>query len=219
MPIPGVEVELRSEGAAVSEGRVGHVFVRGPSVMRGYFGDAVATEKVVHDGWLDTGDLGVERAGELFLVGRAKDVIILRGANHPPRAFEECLDELPGLRVGCAMALGFTPSGAEGEELLVLAEWAKAPLHPEALATEVREAIAARTGIRAHTVALLAPGTLPRTSSGKLRHSEALRRYQAGELKPPDPLNAWRMAKAMAGSAIAFTKLWLDGGTRRAGRE
>ena len=74
------------------------------------------------DGWLDTGDLGFVADGELYLTGRAKDLVIIRGANHAPQAFEECLQAVEGVRVGCAVALGFTPPDSEDEALLMLAE-------------------------------------------------------------------------------------------------
>src|SRR5580700_2082986 len=100
--------------------------VRSPALMQGYFGEPGATAAVLTGGWLDTGDLGFVNAGELFITGRAKDLVIMRGANHPPQEFEECLAGIEGLRPGCAVALGFVPPGsgseAGGQELLILAE-------------------------------------------------------------------------------------------------
>jgi fatty-acyl-CoA synthase len=210
-PIPGVEVELRAEsGEVVPEKQVGRIFVKSPATMQGYYGEKAATEAVLRDGWLDTGDLGFVNAGELFIAGRAKDLVIIRGANHPPQQFEECLVGLEGLRPGCAVALGFVPRGSvtEGEELLILAErQAERSGHaPDDLPTRIREAILARTGIQPHTIELLAPGTLPRTSSGKMRRGEALRRYLVRELHPPKPVNAFRLIGEMAASALALAR-------------
>jgi acyl-CoA synthetase (AMP-forming)/AMP-acid ligase II len=117
-------VEVRDElGHVLPERRVGCVFARGPSLMKEFFGDAAATARALApDGWLDTGDLGFVADGELYLTGRAKDLVIIRGANHAPQAFEECLQAVEGVRVGCAVALGFTPEGSEDEALLLLAE-------------------------------------------------------------------------------------------------
>jgi fatty-acyl-CoA synthase len=202
-PIPGVEIELRSaDGNIVADNTVGRIYVRGPSVMQGYFGDETATARAVNGGWLDTGDLGVSRQGELYVVGRVKDLVIVRGGNHPPQEFEECLDGLAGLRPGCLVALGFQPPGADGEELLVLAEVTEPAEDRVALEESVRAAILARTGVRAHTVRLLGAGTLPRTSSGKLRRSEALRRYLTGELRPPRRVNAARLVGEVARSTM-----------------
>jgi acyl-CoA synthetase (AMP-forming)/AMP-acid ligase II len=201
-PIPGVEVEVRREdGAPAGVGRLGRVWVRGPSLMSAYLGDPAATARALVDGWLDTGDLGFVLDGALHLHGRVKDLVIVRGANHAPEEFEAALHGLPGLRPGCAVALGFTPPGG-GEALLLLAERGRtaAPGGDEALEEAVRRAVSARTGVAPHTVAILAPGTLPRTSSGKLRRQEALRRFQAGALRPPRGAGALSLALAVARS-------------------
>jgi fatty-acyl-CoA synthase len=185
-PLPGVEVDVRE----------GHIFVRGPSVMRGYFGDEAATRQVLRDGWLDTGDLGFVEEGELFVSGRAKDVIILRGKNYAPQEFEEALDGMAGVRPGCVAAV---PVGtSEGEELALLVE-----TDGPADAEQIRARIAERTGVRPHQVRLLAPGTLPRTSSGKLRRSEAQRQLEAGELRPPDAVTLLHIARETARSLLS----------------
>jgi len=185
-PLPGIDVDVRE----------GRIFVRGPSVMKEYFGLGDATRAVLQEGWLDTGDLGFARDGELFVSGRAKEVIILRGANHSPQEFEDALDGVAGVRPGCSVALGL--QGPEGEELLLLVEQSG-----EADAERISSRVTERTGIRPHRVELLEPGTLPRTSSGKLRRAEALRQFQAGELRPPDKVTLLRLAKEMARSALA----------------
>lgn len=209
-PVPGVEVEIRDEQhQPCPDRKVGRIHVRGPSVMAEYFRNLEATERVLSGGWLDTGDLGFSDEGELYVCGRAEDVIKLDGANHQPLEFEECVEELEGMRPGCAVALGFTPAGEDGKRLLVLVE-VKAP-EQAGLEERIREALLARTQVRAHTVKLLAPGTLPRTSSGKKRRSEALRRFSAGELHPPAPASARRRAEGAAQPAAADAKVKLDG--------
>jgi acyl-CoA synthetase (AMP-forming)/AMP-acid ligase II len=212
-PVAGVELQVRDgQGLVLPERRVGRVFVRGPSVMAGYYGDADATARTLSpDGWLDTGDQGFLAGGELYLTGRAKDLIIIRGANHAPQAFEECLQSVEGVRVGCAVAVGFTPEGSEDEALLLLAERAGPEADDAVVEERVRSAVVEATGIRPHTVRMLVPGTLPRTSSGKLRRSEALRRYLAGELKPPKKVGAVGLAVEMAKSAMAFVRSEQEG--------
>jgi len=185
-PLPGIDVDVRD----------GRIFVRGPSVMREYFGNRDATDATLRDGWLDTGDLGLLQDGELFVSGRAKDVVILRGSNHAPQEFEEALDGVAGVRPGCAAAMGIPT--AEGEQLALLVETDGA-----ADAEQIRARVTERTGIRPHEVHLLAPGTLPRTSSGKLRRGEALRQLQSGELKPPDRVTLLHVAKETARSLLA----------------
>ncbi len=210
-PVAGFEVEVRAEtGEVLPERRVGRVFARGPSLMSGYFADAQATDRVLtRDGWLDTGDLGFLADGELFLTGRAKDVVIIRGANHAPQAFEDPLQGVDGVRTGCAVALGFTPEGGGDEALLILAERA-GPEADAGVEERIRAVVVEATGVRPHTVRLLEPGTLPRTSSGKLRRAEALRRYLADELAPPKRVGPVALAVEMAKSALAMVRAESD---------
>jgi fatty-acyl-CoA synthase len=215
VPLPGVEVEVR-DGArrSLGPGRLGRIFVRGPSLMREYLGDAAATARAFDaEGWLDTGDLGFVADGELHVHGRAKDVVVVRGANHAPEEFEAALAGVAGLRAGCAVAAGIVPEGADGEALLVLAERARGTGGKDA-ATEaaVRRAVLDRTGIAPHTVRVLPPGTLPRTSSGKLRRGEAVRRFLAGTLAPPRRATVLRLVLEAARSHVAFAR------ARRGGR-
>ncbi len=178
--------------------------------MVGYFGNRKATAGTLIDGWLDTGDLGFVETGELYICGRAKDLVIIRGANHQPQEFETCVDSLEGIRTGCVVALGFTPEGADGEELLILAE--RGPRGSSVnLEERIRKAVLDGTGVRAHTVKILDPGTLPRTSSGKMRRSEALRRFLSDELIAPQPVNVLRLAGKLIQSALAFAKVELSG--------
>ncbi|SEU24851.1 fatty acyl-AMP ligase [Stigmatella erecta] len=212
-PLPGFEVAVRGErGHALPELHVGRVHTRGPSVMKGYHGDGEATARALGaDGWLDTGDLGFVADGELYLTGRAKDLVIIRGANHAPQAFEECMQAVDGVRVGCAVALGFTPAGGEDEALLILAERAGPAENDGAVEEQVSAAIVQGTGIRPHTVRLLTPGTLPRTSSGKLRRSDALRQFLAGELVAPKKAGPVSLVVEMAKGAWALARTGREG--------
>jgi acyl-CoA synthetase (AMP-forming)/AMP-acid ligase II len=213
-PVPGVEVAIRTEdGREAGEGRLGRIFVRGPSLMAGYLGDPAATAAALRDGWLDTGDLGFALGGELHVHGRAKDVVVVRGANRAPEEFEAALAGLPGLRPGCAVAVGHVPGDGEGEVLLVLAERARGAGAPGAeVEAAARRAILDRTGVAPHAVVLLAPGTLPRTSSGKLRRREALRRFTAGTLAPPAPVTRLGLALLAARSSLALRRARRRGG-------
>lgn len=215
-PVAGSELEVRgTNGENVPERTVGRIFTRGPSVMVGYFGRPEATADTIADGWLDTGDLGFVADGELYVCGREKDLVIIRGANHVAHEFEECLDGVEGVRAACSVALGFAPDGEDGEELLVLAERARDANRSDGdagTAELIRQAILEHTGIRPHTVVMLEPGTLPRTSSGKLRRSEALRLFLAGQLTPPRSAGPARLSAELARSALAFAKVKLGRG-------
>ncbi|WP_018599729.1 fatty acyl-AMP ligase [Mycobacterium sp. 155] len=210
-PLAGVEIEIRDElSQTLDPDKVGSIFVRGPSVMVGYFGRPDLTDQALHEGWLETGDLGFVHDGELFVCGRAKDTVIIRGANHAPQDFEAALDGLPGVRTGCAVAVGFVPAGEEEEALALLVETTSDA--PAGLASDVSKRVWERTGILAAHVELLAPGTLPRTSSGKLRRRESRNQWLAGTLVAPKKVSAirlmWYAAKGQVSLAkAAYTRL------------
>jgi acyl-CoA synthetase (AMP-forming)/AMP-acid ligase II len=210
-PLAGVEVALRGHsGEELGEGKLGRIWVRGPALMRGYLGDPAATARALRGGWLDTGDLGFALHGELYVHGRAKDVVMVRGANRAPEEFEAPLREVKGLRPGCAVAVGWAADG-EGEELLLLAERAKgAKVEERAIADEVRRVVLTATGVSPREVHVLAPGTLPRTSSGKLRRGEALRRHLSGTLLAPPKVTAARMAVHAARSQFSYARALLS---------
>lgn len=164
-PVPGVEVEIADEsGARLSEARLGRVLIRGASVTS----DGVDT-----DGFLDTGDRGFLWEGELYLYGRSRDLVILRGRNYAPETIEEAIESVPGLRAGGVAAV--SRFGEQGEGLCVLAERG-VDLVPERAIDEIRARVVERCGVDP-LVVLLDPGVLPRTSSGKIRRQEAARLF------------------------------------------
>jgi fatty-acyl-CoA synthase len=212
-PVPGFR--LRIVDAAERDlpaGRVGRVWARGPSLMDGYLGDPQATARVLRDGWLDTGDLGFLHDGELYLTGRAKEVIILRGRNYAPEEIELAVEGVPGARTGCAVAASWLPEDAPGESLALFVEFSREATasEREALPETCREAVLGAISLSPDHVIVLAPGTLPRTSSGKLRRGETLRLYLAGELIPPAPVTPLRLAGAMARSSQAYARMRWD---------
>jgi fatty-acyl-CoA synthase len=208
-PLPGFRLSLRDpHGRELPPGRVGRLWVSGPSLMQGYLGDPEGTARAVRDGWLDTGDLGFIDDGELYLTGRAKDLIILRGRNHSPAEIEQAVDAVAGVRAGCAVAVSWLPDGAPGEVLALFVERSRRATAGElaALPDACREAVLGATGLAIDRLEVLAPGTLPRTSSGKLRRSEALRLYLEGGLTPPAPVTPLRLARAAARSGLAYAR-------------
>jgi acyl-CoA synthetase (AMP-forming)/AMP-acid ligase II len=215
-PLPGMEVRIRDEhGADLPDQRVGHIHARGPSITRGYFGDPELSARLIRDGWLDTGDLGFFHAGELYISGRAKDLIIIRGRNYAPQEIEQLLSGISGLRPGCWVALGGDVDGS-GEQLIVLAERDAASPRPEAeLVADIKGRILSGIALVPYDTCLLAPGTLPRTSSGKLRRSEALRLYQTGQLRPPDQVGPLQVAAQIGRSRLAWSRFWLRRLARR----
>lgn len=205
-PLPGFDVRVVGEsGEALCAGGIGRVWVRGPSLMAGYHGLPDATAAARRREWLDTGDTGFLLEGELYLYGRAKDLIVLRGRNHAPQDIEQIADTVPGVRTGCCAALGIVGEESDGEELVLLVERASGDVSDD-LAARVSRAVSSRLGLVPARVVVLPPGTLPRTSSGKIRRSEAGRRLLAGELQPPATVTPLRMLGAMARSSIGFAR-------------
>ncbi len=208
-PLPGFALRIVDErGGNLPEGRVGRLLISGPSLMQGYLGRPEATAQVLSGGWLDTGDLGFLSGGELYLTGRAKDLIVLRGRNYAPEGIEHAVSALPGTRTGCAVAVSWLPEGAAGERLAVFLETAReaGTAARAALVEAASRAVLAATGLAVDEVIVLAPGTLPRTSSGKLRRAETLRRHLAGELEPPEPVTPLRLAGAVVRSSFAYAR-------------
>ena len=189
-PVRDMAVEIREEdGAALPEGAIGKVWCKGPSLMVGYFGDEAATAAcMVPDpagagAWLDTGDMGYLSDGYLYIVGRAKDMIIVNGRNHWPQDIEWAVEQLPGFKAGDIAAFAITtPSGEETPAVLVQCR-SLDDAERQRLREEIRERVRSVTGMNC-VIELIPPRTLPRTSSGKLSRAKARNLYLAGEIKP-----------------------------------
>jgi len=199
-PLPGFAIELRDgHGAPLGERRVGRLFVRGPSLFREYLGRPEATAAALSAGWLDTGDLGFVDRGELFLTGRAKDVLIVRGGNHAPEEVERAVDAVAGVRRGCAVAVSTRDEEAATERLLLFVEHRAGASRKTlaALPAAARAAVLTATGLALDELVVVAPGSLPRTSSGKLRRHATLDLHRSGELRPPRRGGAVGVARAV----------------------
>ncbi len=183
-PLPEYEVEIRDEDDAVVDGGVvGRVFVRGTSVMAGYFNDPETTKAVLsEDRWLDTGDMGFLKDGDLFIVGRAKDLIIVNGRNHWPQDIEWAAEQLPGVKNGDVAAISVPGENAE-EVPMILAQFGVRDASERArFVDDMKKHIQRETGINC-IIELVPPRSLPRTSSGKLSRSKARIQYLSGRLQ------------------------------------
>jgi fatty-acyl-CoA synthase len=186
-PVLGMEIEIRAnDGEVLPDRGIGRVFVRGTSVMHSYFRDEESTKACLSDdGWLDTGDMGYMSSGYIFIVGRAKDMIIINGRNHWPQDIEWAVEQLPGFKSGDIAAFAITgPSGEETPAVLVHCRVSDNEERGR-LRDEIRERVRAITGITP-VVELVPPRTLPRTSSGKLSRTKARNLYLSGEIQPYD---------------------------------
>jgi acyl-CoA synthetase (AMP-forming)/AMP-acid ligase II len=208
-PLPGFSIEARDQDKrVVARGCVGRIWVRGPSMMAGYLGRPRATARALQKGWLDTGDLGFVHQGDLFLVGRATDMLIVCGRNIAPEVLERPLDDVTGVRRGCTAALSTEVEGGETERVLLFVEHDRAAGNADqkALPERCRRAALVASGVEASEVIVLAPGTLPRTSSGKIRRQETLARYIADRLKPPRRTGVALLVGELARSALAHRR-------------
>jgi fatty-acyl-CoA synthase len=186
-PVAGMAIEIRGPaGEPLPDRGIGKVFVRGGSVMHSYFRDEESTKACLSgDGWLDTGDMGYLSSGYIFIVGRAKDMIIINGRNHWPQDIEWAVEQLPGFKSGDIAAFAITgPSGEETPAVLVHCRISGNEERGR-LRDEIRERVRAITGI-SPVVELIPPRTLPRTSSGKLSRTKARNLYLSGEIQPYD---------------------------------
>ena len=192
-PVPGHRLEIVDPETATPcpEGTVGEIWFSGPSVAAGYWNRAEATEVTFHaqlsDGgsetFLRTGDLGYLDGGELFVTGRAKDVLIIRGRNHYPQDIERTVEgSHPALVRGGGAAFGVTEDGAE--RLVVVHEVHRDHRHDDLseVVTAARAAVAREHEVQLHAVVLIRSGTLPRTSSGKVRRQASRTEFLDGSL-------------------------------------
>jgi fatty-acyl-CoA synthase len=187
VPVEGLSIEIRdADGNALPDRQIGRVFVKGLGLMDGYWQDPVATAAVLSaDGWLDTGDMGYLVEGHIFIVGRAKDMIILNGKNHWPQDIEWAIEQLEGFKAGDIAAFAITtPQGEEAPAVLVQCRTSD-PVERARLKDAIRQKVRSITGMNC-VVELVPPRTLPRTSSGKLSRVKARQLYLAGEIVPFD---------------------------------
>jgi len=180
-PVPGLEIRIvdPESGAPLRDREVGELEIRGTSVTPGYYRRPDANATLFHDGWLRTGDLAYLLDGQLVMCGRIKDVIIVGGRNVFPEDVERAVGSLEGVRAGNVIAFGV--EGDRGRESLVVVAESKADdvaLVRKLVAARVRDVV----GVPARAIVLVAPGTLPKTSSGKLQRSLCRNRYHDGQL-------------------------------------
>ena len=178
VPLPEYEVEIRDEHGYVLENRrTGTIFVRGPSVMTGYFNSPEETARTLSDdGWLNTGDIGYRIGQSLVVTGREKDLIIINGRNIWPQDLEYLAEQQQEIRIGDALA--FSVPGIEGQDTCVLVvQCRESDQNKRAnLVDRLMRLVRLELGIDCY-VELVPLHTLPRTSSGKLSRSKARQNF------------------------------------------
>jgi fatty-acyl-CoA synthase len=175
-PLPGLEMRVvdPATGHLLADREVGELEIRGTSVTTGYYENRVATDALFRHGWLRTGDLAYLLDGELVLCGRIKDVIIIGGRNIFPEDVERAVADVVGVRPGNVIAFGV--EGDRGKEHMVVVAEAK-DADPASVRKLVHHRAMEVAGAPPHDVVLVSPGTLPKTSSGKLQRSLCRTQY------------------------------------------
>ncbi|MBT3984027.1 MAG: AMP-binding protein [Bacteriovoracaceae bacterium] len=177
--LPGISLEIRNEDSAVlGEGKVGELWIKGDSIARG-FNDNGDCE--TNSNWINTGDLGFLFEDQLYLCGRSKDILIIRGKNLDPAPIEQVVSEFGFIRSGCVALFGVYDDKS-GTEKAILAAELKGEDNPM-YQQRMKEVVASEFSIDLSQVVLLPPSTLPRTSSGKIRRNQAKNLFEAGHLK------------------------------------
>ena len=180
--VPGLEMKVVHPDTyeQLPERHVGELLLRGTSVTPGYYKRADATAALFHDGWLCTGDLAYLVDGELVVCGRIKDVIIVGGRNVFPEDIERAVGVIDGVRAGNVIAFGV--EGYKGKETVVVVAEVRTD-EPEAVRHDIHHRTLDVCGLPPRDVMLVKPGTLPKTSSGKLQRAKCRELYMADELE------------------------------------
>jgi fatty-acyl-CoA synthase len=179
--LPGHRLQIVGpDGVALAERHVGEILLAGPSVMLGYYKQDALTAQTIRGGWLHTGDLGYLSGGELFVCGRAKDIIIVNGRKFHPQDLEWAVDALGGVRRGRVVAFGEVESGQADRVVIVVEQSGTVPA--EVLIETIRREIRDLFGLYVDDVAIVRSGTVGRTTSGKVQRAATKARYERGEL-------------------------------------
>jgi fatty-acyl-CoA synthase len=209
------------------EDHVGELRIKGPSVMAGYWEDVERSRDAFADGWLKTGDLGLLHEGRVYICGRSKEVIIVNGRNYYPQDIEWEASHVEGVRKGNVIAFGARDNTERDRERVVVAvELQEAPKgseanallqHQQTLCAAIRKAVLDGMNLSLDDVVPLAPGVLPKTSSGKLQRAKTRELYESGELvarksaRADDRLD---VLKTAAKSQLSYFKLAVLSGPR-----
>jgi fatty-acyl-CoA synthase len=177
--LPGHDVRVvREDGGEAREREIGEITLAGPSVMLGYYRDDESTAEAIRNGRLHTGDLGYLSDGELFVCGRARDIIIVNGRKYHPHDLEWAIDDVTGVRRGRAVAFGASEPGNGDRVVMVVETNGAAP--SETLAEIIRRRISEAFGLYVSEVVSVPGGTIGRTTSGKVQRAAIKMQYERG---------------------------------------
>lgn len=212
-PLPGYQIRIvDATGHEVGERQEGRLEFQGPSATRGYFHNPEATARLFHGPWLDSGDMAYMVGNTVYLTGRAKDIIIRAGRNIYPQELEEAIGDIPGVRRGCVAVFGSPDPVLGTERLVVLAETRETAPEPLAQLRAQIEAVAMDLlGTPPDDVVLAPPGSVLKTSSGKLRRAASRERYEQGALGRRSPAVWWQLVRLAGASVLPQVRRWQRG--------
>ncbi|HEX8441191.1 fatty acyl-AMP ligase [Archangium sp.] len=169
----GIDIRiLDEEGQPVGERHEGEILLRGTSLFGGYYKNPEATDSVLRDGWLHTGDLGYLADGQLYICGRSKDLIIKAGENYHPYTMENAAAQVTGVRAGCVAAVGVNNAQTGTEDIVIVCETTETkPDVLRQLCKHVEEMVYQGSGVRPNRVIPVASHTVPKTTSGKIKRA------------------------------------------------
>jgi 1-acyl-sn-glycerol-3-phosphate acyltransferase len=224
--VAGHEIRIVDEkGNEVADRTEGYLWFRGPSATSGYYRNAAATRELFPAGqaaghgehaWVNSGDRAYRADGEFYVTGRVKDIIIKGGRNLYPHEVEELAARAEGIRKGCIVAFGLKDEGSGTEKLVVAAEVRERDTSRHAaIAAAITEQVSRGLGLPPDRVELLPPGSIPKTSSGKLRREETKQLFLRGELSATKAPAWLQIARLGAGSALRSFAESIARGVRR----
>jgi len=178
--LPGFEFAIiDDDGIILDDRHCGHIYLKGPSVMRGYYRDEESTAKALsEDGWLNTGDIGYQIGDHVVITSRSKDVIIIKGRNIWPYDLEVLAQQTGGVKLGGVAAFSVSADSGEEQAVLVVETKERDLQNRQHIVEDISRSIHAHFGINV-LIDLKPSGTLPRTSSGKLSRSQSKQDYLA----------------------------------------
>ncbi len=203
-PLPGHQIRVVDQaGHELPERRQGRLEFCGPSATSGYYRDADNTRKLFHQNWLDSGDLAYIANGEIYITGRIKDIIIRAGRNIYPHELEDAVGNISGIRTGRVAVFGSVDSRTATERLIVLAETrSKDEGERERLRTGINTLATDLTGAPPDEVILAPPGTVLKTSSGKIRRAASRELFEKGEIGKRRRSLPWQVTRLALASVL-----------------
>jgi 1-acyl-sn-glycerol-3-phosphate acyltransferase len=207
VPLPGHQVRVvDAAGFEVGERQEGRLQFKGPSATLGYYRNPEETRRLFVGDWLDSGDYAYLVDGEIYLTGRAKDVIIRGGRNIYPYDLEQAVGNIPGIRKGCVAVFGSADPGSGTERLVVLAETRETEESArDQLRQKINDAAVDVLGMPVDDVLLAPPHTVLKTSSGKIRRAASREFYERGGAARPMPV-WWQVTRLIWAAAVPQAK-------------